>query len=585
MSLLSELSELVGAAFVAAGLPASLGEVVVSQRAELAQFQCNGALAGAARAERSPRDIAEEVADRLRSDLRISKAEVAGPGFINLDVTDAHLSAAVAAIAEDPNHGSEMASSPLHVVVDYGGPNVAKAMHVGHLRATIIGGALARMFEAVGHRVTRDPHFGDWGTQMGMLIIELERRQPDLPYFDPEWQDEYPHQPPVTLADLQEMYPDISARCDSDSEWADRARAATVELQQGRRGYRAIWEQMVRVSQESQRKDFADLGVEFDIWYGESTVADRLAPMVERIRPMAERSEGALIVRVELPDDNRELPPLLLERTNGGFLYSTTDLATIEMRVDQLGADLCLYVVDARQGDHFEQVFRAARITGIAGDTVLEHIKFGTMNGPDGRPFKTREGGVVRLRDLIEMVTNAASARLDKAEIAAGYDAAERTEIARQVGLAALKFGDLSNHRASDYLFDIDRFVSFEGKTGPYLQYGAVRIQSILRNAADRGLQPGPLRPPTVDQERALMLDLTRLPEVLGRAIDLRAPNHIAEYAYGLTGSFNRFYDACHILSEPDPLRQASWLTLVSTTLGAIEFNLHLLGIEIPDRM
>ncbi len=585
MSLLRELSELTGNAFVQAGLPASLGEVVVSQRPELAQFQCNGAMAGASKAGRSPRSIAEDITRALEDDPRISSTGVAGPGFINITVTDEYLARAAASVAATPNRGAETVASPLHVIVDYGGPNVAKAMHVGHLRATIIGDSLARMFEAVGHTVTRDPHFGDWGTQMGMLIVELERRHPELPYFDPDWSGEYPPESPVTLSDLQEMYPEISARCDAESAWADRARAATVELQQGRPGYRALWEHMVQVSQESQRRDFADLGVEFDIWYGESTVADRLAPLIERVRPLAERSEGALIVRVELPDDKRELPPLLLEKSDGGFLYSTTDLATIEMRVDQLGADLCLYVVDARQGDHFEQVFRAARVTGIAGDTVLEHIKFGTMNGPDGRPFKTREGGVVRLRDLIEMVTAAAAARLDAADIASGYAAEERTEIARKVGLAALKFGDLSNHRTSDYLFDIDRFVSFEGKTGPYLQYGAVRIKSILRNAADRGLEPGPLGAPTVDQERALMLELTVLPEVLERAVDLRAPNHIAEYAYGLTGVFNRFYDACHILSEPDPKRQASWLALVSATLGTLEFTLHLLGIEIPERM
>ncbi len=583
MSLVAELSALTGTAFERAGLPASLGGVVVSQRPELAQFQCNGAMAGAAQAGRSPRSIAEEVTAFLAEDHRIARATVAGPGFINIDVTPAHLAATVSRLAGD--RGEKTIPQPLRVIVDYGGPNVAKAMHVGHLRATIIGEALARMFAAAGHAVIRDPHFGDWGTQMGMLIVEVERRHPDLPYFDPDRSEGYPADSPVTLEDLQEIYPTIAARCAADPVWADKARAATVELQQGRPGYRALWQHMVNVSQASQRKDFADLGVEFDVWYGESTVAERLAPMIDRIRPFTDRSNGALIVNTELPGDKRELPPLLLQKTDGGFLYSTTDLATIEMRVDDLKADVCLYVVDARQADHFEQLFRVARSTGIGGDCHLEHIKFGTMNGPDGRPFKTREGGVVRLRDLIGMVTSAALARLDAAEIASDYEPQERAEIARMVGLAALKFGDLSNHRTSDYLFDVDRFVSFEGKTGPYLQYGAVRIKSILRNAEERNLTQGPLLAPAVDQETALMLELTRQPEVLERAIELRAPNHIAEYAYGLAGAFNRFYDACHILSETDTARQASWLSLIAQTLAALSFNLGLLGIEIPDRM
>ncbi len=585
MSLLHELSRLAGEAFQQTGLPFELGAVVVSQRPELAQFQCNGALAGAKAAGRNPREIGAMVAETLARDPRIGVAEVAGPGFVNISITDEHLATVVGAIADDPAHGIDLIAEPMHVIVDYGGPNVAKAMHVGHLRATIIGDSLARMFEAVGHTVTRDPHFGDWGTQMGMLIVELERLRPDLPYFDATLDGPYPDQSPVTLDDLQGMYPSISARCDSDPEWAERARRATFELQQGRPGYRALWAHMVRVSQDSQRRDFSDLGVEFDVWYGESTVADRIGPMIERMRPHAERSEGALIVRVDDPDEKRELPPLLLEKSDGGFLYSTTDLATIDMRVQELNADLALYVVDARQADHFEQVFRAARRTGISGDMVLEHVPFGTMNGPDGKPFKTREGGVVRLRDLIEMVTESATERLDAADIASEYPESERREIARQVGLSALKFGDLSNHRASDYLFDLDRFTAFEGKTGPYLQYSAVRIKSILRNASARGFATGPVIPASVDQERALMLELTRTGEVLERAIEHRAPNHVAEYAYGLAGVFNRFYDACHILSEPDAARRSSWLSLVEATLGIMEFELGLLGIEVPERM
>ncbi len=588
MPLRAHLSEIVGDAFASLGLERGLGEVVPATRPEFGDFQCNGAMAAAKAAGRPPREIAAEVAEIVRRAPEVAAVDVAGPGFINLTVADHHLGSEVDALTRDERLGVPATDRPETVVVDYGGPNVAKPMHVGHLRATIIGDSVARIFDFVGHRVIRDPHFGDWGLQMGMLIVELQRRRPDLPYFDPDFTGPYPEEPPVTLDDLQEMYPEVAARCADDPEWAARARRATVELQQGRPGYRALWEHMVRVSQESQRRDFADLGVTFDVWYSESTVHDRVGPMIERLRRdgFAEESEGALIIRVDRPDDTRDIPPLILVTTDGGYLYGTTDLATIEMRVQDMGARLILYVVDARQSDHFEQVFRAARKTGIApADVGLEHIRFGTMNGPDGKPFKTREGGVVRLRDLIEMVTAAAERRLAEADIARDYPTEERERIARQVGLAALKFGDLINNRVSDYVFDLDRFTSFEGKTGPYLQYGAVRIQSILRNAADRGVAPGPIVPPSVDAERTLMLWLTRLPDVVTRALDLRAPNGVAEFAYDLTSVFNRFYERCHILGEEDPARRASWLSLVRLTLDELSLLLGLLGIDVPDRM
>jgi len=327
--------------------------------------------------------------------------------------------------------------------------------------------------------------------------------------------------------------------------------------------------------------------VDFDIWHGESDVADMLEPLVERFRQsgVAEESEGALIVRVDEPDDKREIPPLILVNRAGGYLYSTTDVATIWYRAEQLGADLALYVVDARQADHFIQVFRAARKGSVAGKMRMEHIPFGTMNGPDGKPFKTREGGVVSLRDLIDMVEKAAMARLDEAQIATDYPPEERDRIAHQVGIAALKFGDLHANRASDYVFDLDRFSSFEGKTGPYLQYAAVRIRSLLRKAQEQSLEEGPIRPPTADAERNLVLELLELPEVIERAVDTRCPHHLAEFAYGLAGVFNRFYDACHVLSEPDAARQASWLTLCRLTLDTLVRSLDLLGIEVPERM
>jgi arginyl-tRNA synthetase len=338
----------------------------------------------------------------------------------------------------------------------------------------------------------------------------------------------------------------------------------------------------------AHRRDFASLGVEFDLWYGESTVHDRIDPMIERLRSagVLTESDGALVIAIDEPTDKTDMPPFLVAKSDGGFLYSTTDLATVEQRVDDLNRELLLYVVDARQSFHFDQVFRAARRSDIAPKEVsLEHIKFGTMNGPDGKPFQTRKGGVLKLRDLISVVTGAAERRLSDADIAQEYPESERSEIARKVGLAALKFGDLSNHRTSNYLFDLDRFASFEGKTGPYLQYSAVRIKSILRNARESGLAPGPLVAPRVDAERNLMLYLARLAEVLTRTFDLRSPNHVAEYAYDLATQFNRFYEECHILRESDPARQASWLTLVDLALGELHLLLDLLGIEVPERM
>lgn len=587
MSLMAQLSAIAGAAFTKLGFPAELGEVVPSQRPELAQFQCNGAMSAAKASGRPPGEIAAEVAGLLGGNDEIARAEVAPPGFINLTLTDGALARWAGLSAGDDQLGCPVTETPENVVVDYAGPNVSKAMHVGHLRATIIGDSLARLFSFAGHKVIRDPHFGDWGFNMGLLIAAIEEAQPQLPYFDPG-ASEYPEQSPVTLDDLERLYPEAAARARADTAFADTAREATVRLQQGDLGYLALWRHMKYASEVAQREDFAALGVNFDLWYGESDVRDRIAPMVASLveSGVTEESDGAVVIRVAAEDDKRDIPPLILESSVGGSLYSTTDLATIEMRMEELHADLVLYVVDKRQSDHFLQLFRAAHKAGmIPAGTRLEHIWFGTMNGPDGKPFKTREGGVVRLADVIEMLTDAARRRLDEAHLAEDYPAEERERIASMVGIAALKFGDLINNRVSDYVFDLDRFSSFEGKTGPYLQYAAVRIKSILRKAAEAGLSQGDISPPAVDVERDLVLDLLRLPEVIQRTIDHRSPNHVAEFAYGVAGRFNRFYDTCHMLSEPDPVRQASWLALSAWTLRALERLLDLLGIEIPDRM
>lgn len=592
MSLQSDLTAIFGQAFEAQGIPSSFGEVVVSQRPELADYQCNGALGAAKQAGRNPRELAQAVVEAIPAGGVIAEMSIAGPGFINIAIDEAELAGIVDGVAADDRLGVPVVSVPQTVVVDYGGPNMSKALHVGHLRAAVIGESIKRTFRFLGHETIGDIHMGDWGMPIGQLIVELHDRQPELPYFDPEYDEAvdgpYPSESPVDLDDLSDMYPVITQRCADDPDVAERARQATFDLQNGRAGYLAVWKHFHDVSVSEQKKDFQQLDVEFDVWYGESTVNDRLQPMVDDLlaRGIARESDDAIIVDVAQPDDKKELPPLLLTRSDGSYLYSTTDLATIDMRVADMGMGLGLYVVDARQSLHFEQVFRAARKAGIATEDVdLEHVGFGTVNGKDGRPFKTREGGVLRLGDLIDLVTDAARARLDDAHIAEDYPDEERAQIARQVGVAALKFGDLSNHRTSNYIFDLDRFSSFEGKTGPYLQYSAVRIKSILRRAESAGLAAGPVVAATVAQERALMLRLLRLPEVLARAADLRAPNVIAEFAYDIATDFSRFYEHCHILSEEDGARQASWLTLVEAALATLGLLLDLLGIEVPERM
>jgi len=583
--LLAKLSDLFGDAFEKVGLERGYGTVTESDRPDLAQFQCNGALAAANAAGKNPRDLAQEVIDSFPATDFLTPLTIAGPGFININLTDEALADVMNGL--DDRFGATSAEAR-QVLVDYGGPNVAKAMHVGHLRSTIIGDSIQRLMRFDGHDVITDIHTGDWGTQMGQLLIEVERRMPDLVYFDETATGSYPSESPVTLADLQEMYPEVAARCKDDPAEAERARQATVELQAGRPGYRALWQHFADVSKASQSIDFADLGVEFDLWHGESTVHDRVEPLIESLTSagVATESDGALVVVVAEPNDAKEIPPLMLTKSDGAYLYTTTDVATIDERVTEFNRDLILYVVDARQALHFEQVFRAAHKGGVAPASVeMEHIGFGTMNGTDGKPFKTREGGVLKLADLITMVTDAAGKRLDESGIGADYEGAERADIARKVGLAALKYGDLSNHRTSNYVFDLDRFTSFEGKTGPYLLYGAVRMKSILRKAEAAGLLPGDVVAPSDEADRNLMLQLLRFPNVLDRSIEQRAPNHIAEYAYEVVAAYSRFYERHHILTETNDAMRGSWLRLVALTLELVTLLLDLLGIEIPERM
>jgi len=582
-SLAGELSRIAGQAFAAEGLAESFGRIQIADRPDLAQFQCNGALAAAKAAKSNPRAIAEKIAARLKTNSIFSKVEIAGPGFLNLDLADEALDARAASL--DPGKGADTGAGKA-VVIDFGGPNVAKPMHVGHLRSSIIGDCLQRLYRANGWHVVSDVHLGDWGLQMGQLISEVEIEGAAPIYFDVNFVGPYPDEPPVTMDELETLYPRASAACKSDPARLEAARRATVDLQAGRPGYRALWRHFVKVSERGLQREFGSLGVTFDLWNGESSVDALIAPMIDDLkhRGIAEISEGALVVPVARDDDKKPLPPLILVKSEGGVLYGTTDLATIIERVREQDPDLILYVVDHRQHGHFEQVFRAAAKAGLSGKAQLEHVGYGTMNGADGKPFKTRAGGVMKLQDLIAMATAEAQKRLAEQNIGADFSAEERAEIARKVGIATIKFADLSHMRTTDYIFDLERFSTFEGKTGPYLQYAAVRIQSMLRRAREQGFIVGT---PAIHsaEERRLILQLLSLQDVLAAAEEKRAPNMLCEFAFELAQNFSRFYSEHHVLSESDAGLRAARLGLCTLVLAVLTRILTLLGIEIPERM
>jgi arginyl-tRNA synthetase len=585
-SFTSRLSQICAKAFSDIGLDPAFGQVIVSNRPDLCQFQCNGALAAAKAARQNPRAIAEKVAAALKADPVFRDVTLAGPGFINLSVTDAFLVADMNRIAADPRLGQPVKDRPEMVVLDYGGPNIAKPMHVGHLRAAIIGDALRRVFHFVGDKTVGDVHMGDWGLQMGMLISELEIRRPDLPYFDSRISGPYPNDSPVTLAELEEMYPKASADCKTDPARLERARLATVELQDGRPGYRALWQHFFDISVTAMKRDYGNLGVHFDLWKGEACVHDLIAPMVAKMKAdgVAELDQGAWIVRVAEPGDNHEIPPLILVKSDGASMYATTDLATIIDRVNCQNPDRMVYVVDHRQHLHFVQVFRAAIKAKINGKSTMFHLGYGTMNGIDGKPFKTREGGVMRLDDLIQMISGEAMKKLTEHGLGAGYDEAERQEIARKVGVAALKFADLSNNPIANYIFDLDRFSRFEGKTGPYLLYAAVRVKSLLKKAEAQGDAPGTILPPEPG-ERDLALMLGQMPDAIADSYRDLAPNKIADFAFTLAQVFSAYYNNFHILSEQDEGLRRSRLALAGLVLKELELCLDLLGISVPERM
>ncbi|MDX2234048.1 MAG: arginine--tRNA ligase [Hyphomonadaceae bacterium] len=587
------LTARVAAAFAAEGLDPALGAVKRSDRPDLAAFQCNGAMAAAKAAGKPPRAVAEAVAARLAGAEGVAGVEIAGPGFINIAVTDDLLDARAGEIAADPRAGAGAVASQRRVIVDYGGPNVAKPMHVGHLRASIIGESIKRLFRFRGDAVWGDAHFGDWGFQMGLLIADFEDRHGsvDSPAAQAALRA-------TTLDDLLTLYPEAAARAKADEGFRDRARKATARLQGGDDAYRAVWSHYRALSMAAQKVDFAALGVDFDLWKGEADVDPLIPGMVADLREkgLLKLDDGAQVVDVSNGETRKKKlddgsvveapypPPLLVISSEGSAMYGTTDLATILERRRDFDFDLCLYVVDQRQADHFEQVFRAAALAGYAPRESLEHIGFGTMNGPDGKPFKTRAGGVLRLADLIESAREKARARLRADAIGADFSPEEFEDVAHKVAVAAIKFADLSSFRGTSYVFDIDRFMSFEGKTGPYLLYQAVRIKSVLRKAGEAGLAGGAIHAGHAS-ERSLILALDAFDAALVSAYDKRAPHFLAEHAFALAQAFSGFYTHCPILPEKDEGVRASRLALALATLRQLELTLDLLGLAAPARM
>jgi arginyl-tRNA synthetase len=584
--LAGKLSEAAGAAFAKLGLDAGLGAMRRSDRPDLADFQCNGAMAAAKAAKRNPREIAGAVVETLNASPLVASAEVAGPGFINVRLTAAGLAERAQEIARDDRAGATLIEKSRRVVMDFGGWNVAKEMHIGHLRSTIIGDSLQRLFRFMGDSVTSDVHLGDWGLQMGQLINEVKLERPDLPYFDPTHSGPYPAESPVTMDDLGRLYPLASGKSKADAARREEDRKATAELQAGHPGYRAVWRHFCNVTRVGLERECASLGVTFDLWKGESDAEPFVPEIVAdlKARGIAEMDDGALIIRVARETDRKEMPPIILVKRDGEVGYHATDLGTIVDRKRSIDPDLSLYIVDQRQALHFEQVFRASSMAGYLPEETLEHRGFGTVNGPDGKPYKTRDGGVLKLHDLIAQADATALARMNEAELGADVSEDERRDIAHKVAVAAIKFADLSNARTTNYVFDLDRFISFEGKTGPYLLYAAVRIKSLARRAEAQGVKPGPIAV-ELDAERALVLALDGFGDALHGSYDKRMPHILCDHAYTLAQAFSGFYAAAPVLAESDAVKQASRLALALATLRQLECVLYLIGIETPERM
>lgn len=587
IKMLDNISEEVKKAFVEAGYEGELGRVSLSNRPDLCEYQCNGAMAGAKTYKKAPYIIAQEVARRLTGSPVFSSVEAVPPGFLNLKIKEEFLASYLEDMQAAKKFGLEEAKKPKTIIIDYGGPNVAKPLHVGHLRSAIIGESVKRIARYMGHKVIGDIHLGDWGLQMGLIMTELKERQPDLVYFDEEYAGNYPEEAPFTISELEEIYPAASAKSKEDTAYKEKAMEATYKLQSGVRGYRALWDHILSVSVTDLKKNYANLSVDFDLWKGESDVQERIPGMVSYMKEngYAHESQGALVVDVKEETDTKEIPPCMILKSDGASLYNTTDLATIMERMELYAPDEMIYVVDKRQELYFEQVFRCAKKTKLVKpETKLFFLGFGTMNGKDGRPFKTREGGVMRLERLLLEINEEMYAKISEND-AMPEEEAEKT--ARQIALAAVKYGDLSNQASKDYIFDVEKFSSFEGDTGPYILYTIVRIKSILHKYEEQGgsVSAALLKKAESAEEKALMIELSKFNASVEAAYLEIAPHKICAYIYDLANAFNRFYHGTKILAETDEEKKAGFIALLALTRDILEESIGLLGFSAPERM
>ena len=590
--ILDLISEEVKKAFETAGYDAELGRVTLSNRPDLCEYQCNGAMAGAKKYHKAPLMIAQEVAEKLEESAVLAEVSAVAPGFLNMKVKESFVRDYLKEMRDSEKFGLEMPERAKKIIIDYGGANVAKALHVGHLRPAIIGESVKRICRYAGHDVIGDIHMGDWGLQIGLVITELRKRQPDLVYFDEAFEGEYPKEAPFTISELGEIYPTASAKSKEDASYKAEAMEDTHKLQSGVRGHRALWKHVMNVSVPDLKKNYDNLDVEFDLWKGESDVQELIPGMVEKMKAggYAYESDGALVVDVREETDTKEMPPCMILKSDGASLYNTTDLATIMERMERYCPDKMIYVTDKRQELYFEQIFRCARKTGLVNsDTEFVHIGNGTMNGKDGKPFKTREGGVMRLEGLIGEINEEMLRKIRENAETKGYevDEKEAEETAKVVGLAAVKYGDLSNQASKDYIFDIDRFTSFEGDTGPYILYTIVRIKSILSKYVEQGgvLTDTVIREATSGSEKSLMLELAKFNTMMEAAYEELAPHRVCAYIYDIANAFNHFYHETKILTEEDAQKKSGWIALLVLTRDVLEVCIDLLGFSAPERM
>ena len=592
--ILDLITDEVTKAFTDCGYDAKYGKVTLSNRPDLCEYQCNGAMAAAKEYKKAPFMIADEVAAKLAEASMFSMAESVKPGFLNLKLDETFLASYVADMqADEGRFGCEKAENPKTIMIDYGGPNVAKPLHVGHLRSAIIGESIKRIGKFVGHKVIGDVHLGDWGLQMGLIITELKLRQPELVYFDENYEGEYPKEAPFTISELEEIYPTASKKSKEDEAYKEAAMQATYELQNGRKGYQALLSHILNVSVTDLKKNYENLNVSFELWKGESDAQPYIPAMVQKMKDdgFAYVSDGALVVDVKEDTDTKEIPPCMILKSDGASLYNTTDLATIVWREEDYDPDEIIYVVDKRQELHFVQVFRCARKTGLVKlETELKFLGFGTMNGKDGKPFKTRDGGVMRLEYLVSEINNEMLKKItenQKSKENLGISEEEAKETAKTVALAAIKYGDLSNQASKDYIFDIDRFTSFEGNTGPYILYTIVRIKSILHKYHDLGksAEGAVITSAHSESEKNLMLELSKFNAVIEGAFADTAPHKICSYIYDLANAFNSFYHETKIMSEEDETVQKSYIRLLELTKSILETSIDLLGFSAPERM